>query len=77
MDSSGLHRAITDFARGTPSWVHSAFEIWTGYGLLLFGVLFGVLFTAVRWRSRGRGGARPAAPAVVRLTGPGPARRGR
>ncbi|PWK71793.1 undecaprenyl-diphosphatase [Streptomyces sp. CG 926] len=61
MDSSGLYRAITDFAHRTPSWVQSAFEIWTAYGLLLFGVLF----VAVWWRSRGRGGARPVALAVL------------
>ncbi|MFJ6485493.1 MULTISPECIES: phosphatase PAP2 family protein [unclassified Streptomyces] len=50
-DGSGPYRAITDFAHRTPSWVQSAFEIWTTYGLLLFGVLF----AAVWWRSRGRG----------------------
>ncbi|WP_328962219.1 hypothetical protein [Streptomyces virginiae] len=73
MDSSGLYRAIIDLAHRTPSWVQSAFEIWTAYGLLLFGVLF----VAVRWRSRGRGAARPvalggsaAALAVLALAGP-------
>ncbi|MCX4958956.1 hypothetical protein [Streptomyces virginiae] len=69
MDSSGFYRAITDLADladRTPSWVQSAFEIWTAYGLLLFGVLF----VAVRWRSRGRGAPRPVAPAVLARAGP-------
>ncbi|WP_234313977.1 MULTISPECIES: hypothetical protein [unclassified Streptomyces] len=61
MDSSDLYRAITYFAHRTPSWVQSALEIWTTYGLLRFGVLF----VAVRWRSRGRGGARPVESAVL------------
>ncbi|MEU2455550.1 phosphatase PAP2 family protein [Streptomyces sp. NPDC012765] len=61
MDSSDLYRAVIGFAHGTPSWVQSSFEIWTRYGLLLFGVLFG----AVWWRSRARGPARPVALAVL------------
>lgn len=61
MDSSDLYRAITDFAHSTPPWVRSAFELWTEYGLLLFGVLF----IAVWARSRARPGARPVALAVL------------
>ncbi|MFF3089164.1 phosphatase PAP2 family protein [Streptomyces nojiriensis] len=61
MDSSGLYRAVTDFAHRTPPWVQSAFEVWTAYGLLLFGVLF----AGVWWRSRGRGAARPVALALL------------
>ncbi|MGZ9932540.1 phosphatase PAP2 family protein [Streptomyces sp. NC-S4] len=60
MDSSGPYRAITDFAHRTPSWVQSAFEVWTAYGLLLFGVLL----AAVWWRSRRRDAA-AAAPALL------------
>ncbi|MFB6582994.1 phosphatase PAP2 family protein [Streptomyces sp. NPDC056402] len=41
--------------------MQSAFAIWTTYGLLLFGVLF----AAVWWRSRGRGAARPVALALL------------
>ncbi|MFD7262154.1 phosphatase PAP2 family protein [Streptomyces sp. NPDC059874] len=62
MDSSDLYRDITDFAHSTPTWAQSAFEVWTEYGLLLFGLLF----TAVWWRSRGLpGGPRPVALAVL------------
>ncbi|WP_404957897.1 hypothetical protein [Streptomyces sp. 147326] len=61
MDGSGLYLDITGFARSTPGWVQSAFEAWTVYGLLLFGVLV----TAVWWHSRGRGGPRPVALAVL------------
>ncbi|WP_030389737.1 phosphatase PAP2 family protein [Streptomyces sp. NRRL S-241] len=61
MDSSDVYRAVIGFAHGTPSWVQSSFEIWTRYGLLLFGVLF----AAVWWRSRARGPARPVALAVL------------
>ncbi|WP_327263782.1 phosphatase PAP2 family protein [Streptomyces sp. NBC_01232] len=59
--SSGLYRSVTDFAHRTPSWVQSAFEIWTGYGLLLFGVLL----AAVWWRSRRRSGPEAVALAVL------------
>ncbi|MEU3725397.1 phosphatase PAP2 family protein [Streptomyces sp. NPDC031705] len=52
MDSSDLYRDITDFAHATPPWVQSAVEVWTEYGLLLFGPLY----IAVWWRARGRGG---------------------
>lgn len=61
MNSSGLYRDITDFAHTTPSWVRSAFEVWTEYGLLLFGALF----IAVWWRARGRPGNRAVALAVL------------
>uniref|UniRef100_A0AAU2JTM2 Phosphatase PAP2 family protein n=1 Tax=Streptomyces sp. NBC_00049 TaxID=2903617 RepID=A0AAU2JTM2_9ACTN len=61
MDSSDLYRDITDFAHSTPVWVQSAFEAWTEYGLLLFGLLF----AAAWWRSRGQDGPRPVALAVL------------
>lgn len=61
MDSSGLYRDITDSAHEAPGWVQSAFEAWTEYGLLLFGLLF----IAVWWRARGRRGPRPLALAVL------------
>ncbi|MEU3317053.1 phosphatase PAP2 family protein [Streptomyces sp. NPDC006662] len=50
MDTSALYRDITDFAHAAPPWVQSAFEVWTEYGLLLFGLLF----ISVWWRARGR-----------------------
>ncbi|MFD5622365.1 phosphatase PAP2 family protein [Streptomyces yangpuensis] len=61
MDTSDLYRAVTGFARSTPVWVQSAFELWTEYGLLLFGLLL----AAVWWRARGRGGARAVALALL------------
>ncbi|MFF4012508.1 phosphatase PAP2 family protein [Streptomyces sp. NPDC001717] len=62
MHGSDLYRDITDFAHSTPAWTQSAFVVWTEYGLLLFGLLF----TTVWWRSRGRaGGPRPVALAVL------------
>ncbi|OKK18617.1 hypothetical protein AMK16_19860 [Streptomyces sp. CB00455] len=61
MDSSGLYRDITGFAHATPVWVQSAFEVWTQYGLLVFGVLF----AAVWWRARTRPGSRAVALAVA------------
>ncbi|MFD3806264.1 phosphatase PAP2 family protein [Streptomyces sp. NPDC058611] len=61
MDSSDLYRDITDFAHSTPGWVQSAFEVWTEYGLLLFGLLF----ISVWWRSRGRRSPRTVALAVL------------
>ncbi|MBT2403374.1 MULTISPECIES: phosphatase PAP2 family protein [unclassified Streptomyces] len=61
MDSSGLYRDITDFAHRTPTWVQSAFEEWTEYGLLLFGLLF----IAVWWRSRTTQSPRAVALAVL------------
>lgn len=48
--SADLYRDITGFAEGTPSWVHSAAEVGTDGGLLLFAVLF----VAGWWRARGR-----------------------
>ncbi len=61
MDSSGLYRDITDSAHTAPGWVQSAFEGWTEYGLLLFGLLF----IAVWWRARGQRSPRPLALAVL------------
>lgn len=61
MDTSGLYRAVTGFARSTPVWVQWTAEVWTGYGLLLFGVLS----AAVWWRARGRAGARAVALALL------------
>ncbi|MFD7020687.1 phosphatase PAP2 family protein [Streptomyces sp. NPDC059161] len=49
MDSE-LYRNITDFAHDMPSWVQHIVEVWTEYGLLLFGVLFVVAW----WRARRR-----------------------
>ncbi|TMQ89726.1 phosphatase PAP2 family protein [Actinomadura soli] len=48
--SAELYRDITGFAEGTPSWVHSAAEVGTDGGLLLFAALF----VAGWWRARGR-----------------------
>ncbi|OEJ32505.1 phosphatase PAP2 family protein [Streptomyces subrutilus] len=61
MDSTALYLDITDSAHSAPPWVRSAFEIWTEYGLLLFGVLF----LAVWWRSRGLAGSRAVALAAL------------
>lgn len=61
MDSSGLYRDITDSARSAPGWAQSAFEGWTEYGLLLFGLLF----IAAWWRARGQAGPRAVALAVA------------
>nr|WP_107056850.1 phosphatase PAP2 family protein [Streptomyces sp. NRRL S-378] len=61
MDTSGLYRVVTGFARSTPVWVQWTAEVWTGYGLLLFGVLS----AAVWWRARGRAGARAVALALL------------
>ncbi|WP_030177060.1 phosphatase PAP2 family protein [Spirillospora albida] len=47
--SADLYREITEFAHGTPSWVHTVAEVGTDAGLLLFGVLF----VAGWWRARG------------------------
>ncbi|MGP4028207.1 phosphatase PAP2 family protein [Actinomadura sp. 3N407] len=46
--SADLYRDITEFAEGTPSWVHTAAEVGTDAGLLLFAVLF----VAGWWRAR-------------------------
>ncbi|WP_433471749.1 phosphatase PAP2 family protein [Spirillospora sp. CA-142024] len=48
--SADLYRDITEFAQGTPSWVHSAADVGTDAGLLLFAALF----VAGWWRARGR-----------------------
>ncbi|MFI9629971.1 phosphatase PAP2 family protein [Streptomyces sp. NPDC052042] len=43
MDSSAtapLYRDVTDFAHDMPSWVQHLAEVWTEFGLLVFGVLF-------------------------------------
>ncbi|THA75153.1 phosphatase PAP2 family protein [Streptomyces sp. A0592] len=61
MDTSGPYRAVTGFAASAPVWVQRTFELWTGYGLWLFGVLL----AAVWWRARGRGGARAVALALL------------
>ncbi|GLW67368.1 hypothetical protein Arub01_56110 [Actinomadura rubrobrunea] len=46
--SADLYREITEFAHGTPSWVHTFAEIGTDAGLLVFAVLFVVGW----WRAR-------------------------
>ncbi|MFE2287767.1 phosphatase PAP2 family protein [Streptomyces sp. NPDC059443] len=61
MDSSGLYLDITDFAHSTPAWVQSAFEVWTKYGLFVFGALF----IAVWWRARGGRDPRTVALALL------------
>ncbi|MFE6841664.1 phosphatase PAP2 family protein [Streptomyces sp. NPDC057686] len=61
MDTSGLYRDITGSARSAPGWVQSAFEVWTEYGLLFFGLLF----IAVWWRARTQAGPRAVALAVL------------
>ncbi|GAA4063006.1 MULTISPECIES: phosphatase PAP2 family protein [Actinomadura] len=47
--SADWYREITEFAHGTPSWVHSVAEIGTDAGLLVFAALF----VAGWWRARG------------------------
>jgi membrane-associated phospholipid phosphatase len=47
--SAQLYRDITEWAWGTPSWVHSVADVGTNAGLLLFAVLF----VAGWWRARG------------------------
>ncbi|GAA2440243.1 hypothetical protein GCM10010191_64820 [Actinomadura vinacea] len=49
--SADWYRAVTGFAHGLPSWVHTVAEVGTDAGLLLFAVLF----VAGWWRARGRG----------------------
>ncbi|MFF3725246.1 phosphatase PAP2 family protein [Streptomyces erythrochromogenes] len=61
MDTSGLYRTVTGFADSAPVWVQRTFELWTEYGLWVFGVLL----AAVWWRARGRGGARAVALALL------------
>ena len=48
--SADLYRDVTEFAQGTPSWVHEVADVGTDAGLLLFAVLF----VAGWWRARGR-----------------------
>jgi undecaprenyl-diphosphatase len=47
--SADLYRDVTEFAQGTPSWVHEVADVGTDAGLLLFAVLF----VAGWWRARG------------------------
>jgi undecaprenyl-diphosphatase len=47
--SAEWYRSITEFAHGTPPWVHTFAEIGTDAGLLLFAALF----VAGWWRARG------------------------
>ncbi|AQT73722.1 hypothetical protein B1K54_20640 [Streptomyces sp. fd1-xmd] len=61
MDTSDLFRSVTGLARSAPVWVQRVVELWTGYGLWLFGVLL----AAVWWRARGAGGARAVALALL------------
>lgn len=60
MDSSDLYRDITDFAHTTPHWVQKVVEVWTEYGLLVFGLLY----ISVWWRARGKQGGEPRALAL-------------
>jgi membrane-associated phospholipid phosphatase len=48
--SAELYRNVTDFAQGTPGWVHTAAEVGTDAGL----VLFAALMAAGWWRARPR-----------------------
>lgn len=48
--SADWYRTITEFAHGTPGWVHTGAEIGTDAGL----VAFGALFLAGWWRARTR-----------------------
>ncbi|MCH0540747.1 phosphatase PAP2 family protein [Streptomyces sp. MUM 203J] len=59
--SEDLYRAITDFAHGTPPWVHTFTEIGTDAGLFLF-VALGVV---VWWRARPAGARTMALAALV------------
>jgi undecaprenyl-diphosphatase len=61
MDTSDLYRDVTSFAHSTPGWVRSAFEMWTTFGLLLFGALF----ISVWWRARRQDSARPVTLAFL------------
>ncbi|WP_119730530.1 phosphatase PAP2 family protein [Thermomonospora amylolytica] len=46
--SADWYRAVTEFAHGTPAWLHTVAEVGTDAGLLLFAVLF----AAGWWRAR-------------------------
>lgn len=52
MEAPGLsadwYRAVTEFAHGTPHWVHTLAEVGTDAGLLVFAALF----VAAAWRAR-------------------------
>ncbi|RFU39277.1 phosphatase PAP2 family protein, partial [Actinomadura logoneensis] len=48
--SADLYRTITEFAHGTPGWVHTGAEVGTEAGLLAFAALF----VAGWWRARTR-----------------------
>ncbi|MGW4508106.1 phosphatase PAP2 family protein [Streptomyces sp. NPDC004436] len=61
MDTSDLYRDVTGLAQSSPAWVRAAFEVWTVYGLWLFGVLFAVVW----WRARRRDADRPVALALL------------
>ncbi|SEG84786.1 undecaprenyl-diphosphatase [Thermomonospora echinospora] len=58
--SAEWYRSITEFAHGTPPWVHTVAEVGTDAGLLLFAALF----VAGWWRARARD-ARTMALALV------------
>ncbi|TDB83438.1 phosphatase PAP2 family protein [Actinomadura sp. 7K534] len=58
--SADLYREITEFAEGTPSWLHTVAEVGTDAGLLLFAALFVVGW----WRARA-GEARAMALALA------------
>ncbi|MWK39780.1 phosphatase PAP2 family protein [Actinomadura sp. J1-007] len=47
--SADWYRDVTEWAHGTPSWLHSVADVGTDAGLLLFAVLF----AAGWWRARG------------------------
>lgn len=47
--SADWYRDVTEWAHGTPSWLHSVADVGTDAGLLLFAVLF----VAGWWRARG------------------------
>ncbi|XRQ15183.1 phosphatase PAP2 family protein [Actinomadura welshii] len=57
--SADLYREVTEFAEGTPSWLHTVAEVGTDAGLLLFAALFVVGW----WRARA-GGSRSMALAL-------------
>lgn len=46
--SADLYRSVTEFADGTPSWLHTVAEVGTDAGLLVFVALFAVGW----WRAR-------------------------
>ncbi|MQY08778.1 phosphatase PAP2 family protein [Actinomadura macrotermitis] len=58
--SAAWYRAVTEFAQGTPGWVHAFAEIGTDAGMLLFAALF----AAGWWRAR-RDGPRAMALALL------------